>query len=104
MHIVKDGEGRIYNASVNTTKLEDLSPFRGFPALRELAAFSLDGTGKVGDISWPRGNVADRSGPSREPNHRHFALARHALDVPLAGRQSPPARSFTPPEDGIADH
>ena len=32
----KDGDGQVRGACVDTTQLEDLSPFRGFPALHVL--------------------------------------------------------------------
>jgi len=51
LQIFKDGDGRVSKVEVITNGIEDLSPFRGFPALSELMVRPRDGTGKVGDLS-----------------------------------------------------
>ncbi|HTU20014.1 MAG TPA: protein kinase [Gemmataceae bacterium] len=57
LHVLKDGDGRVCNASVQTVQLEDLSPFRGFPALRSLGVVgkNWDKLGRVWDLSCLKG-------------------------------------------------
>lgn len=56
LQILKDGEGRVWSVSVQTTQLEDLSPFRGFPALREIKVEAHEASmGKMWDLSCLQG-------------------------------------------------
>jgi serine/threonine protein kinase/WD40 repeat protein len=56
LHVLKDAVGRVWSASVVTSRLEDLSPFRGFPTLRELQAEAKGmPNGKVWDLSCLQG-------------------------------------------------
>jgi len=50
LHVVKDGEGRVWDVGVNTTQLEDLSPFRVFPMLRQIRVEPKEGIGRVWDL------------------------------------------------------
>ena len=47
----KDAEGRVTGVSVETTMLEDISPFRGFSSLNALGVRPKQGIGKVWDLS-----------------------------------------------------
>ncbi len=57
LHVQKDGNGRVWQASVLTTQLEDLSPFRGFPSLSNLSVSGKDESnrGRVWDLSCLKG-------------------------------------------------
>ena len=78
----KDGEGRVFQVRVDTAKLEDLSPFRGFPALTELRATSQQkhGGGRVWDLSCLRGMNLILQRLSLTPTSPgHFGLATFAM-------------------------
>ena len=81
LNFAKDDDGRVVNVWTSPAKLEDLSPFRGFPALSGLGLESKEGEerGKVWDLSCLKG--LQLTGLSLQ-NNRVFDLTP-LRDMPL---------------------